>query len=343
MFFAKITISLAFVVKRFIQQIFLVRLWEGGPVENNCPTDAEQGWAYARTILLPNSGCATGCHLPSPQLCLTDKLRTVLLTFSCVLAGEPCHIHFCSWPCRTWPSQPVKSFTLWLLAVWSSLAHPREGLQTKRGQSLTQGREGRPVACYGWWHCPGGPWDDMKSVSLLFSLSFQGEMTGKESQRCFDGWSWSLLPPGTFWLAGLATTVSKSVLHLSYFSSPTCHFLSHLSLPFPSPFHSILCAPRELSMCMRHAWMTWSFLRLLCERFQPLHGAGERWQEDWPLPKTSAGSCTAGLYQPLGLRQETQKLPTCRTLTQTLWHKTCWQILPFEWVIDLCSQHRSAT
>lgn len=89
--------------------------------------------------------------------------------------------------------------------------------------------------------------------------------------------------------------------------------------------------------------MTWSFLRLLCERFQPLHGAGEQWQEDWPLPKTSAGSCTAGLYQPLGLRQETQKLPTCRTLTQTLWHKTCWQILPFEWVIDLCSQYGSAT
>lgn len=154
----------------------------------------------------------------------------------------------------------------------------------------------------------------MKSVSLLFSLSFQGERTGKGYQGCFDGWPWSLLLPGMFWLAGLATTGSKSVLHLPYLSSPACLFVSHLSLPFPSPFHSKLCAPRELSMCTRQARVTLGFLRSWCARFQPLHGAGEQWQEDWPPPKTSASSCTAGLYWPPRLRQETQKLPTCRTL-----------------------------
>lgn len=146
-----------------------------------------------------------------------------------------------------------------------------------------------------------------------------------------------------FWLARLATTGSKSVLHLPYFSSPTCHFLSHLSLPFPSPFQSKLCAPTELSMCTRQAQVTLSFLRSLCERFQPLHSAGERWQEDWPPPKTSAGSCATGLYWPPGLHRETQKLPTRRTLTQTLWHKTCWQILPSEQATDLFSQYGSAT
>ena len=272
----------------------------------------------------PNSGCAMGCHLPfltSPELWLTDKLGTVLLAYSCVSAGEP---HFCSWPCRTQASWPIESFTLWLLAVWSSLAHLREGFQTKRGQSLTQGREGQPMARYSWWCCAGGSWDDIKPVSLLFSFSFQGETSGNGAQGCFYGWSWSLLLAGMFWLAGLATTGSESVLYLRYLSSPACLFLSHLSLPFPYPFHSKLSAPRDRSRCIRQARVTLSFVRSLCKRCQALHNAGKQWQEDWPPPKTSDGSCTAGLYWPPGLCWETQKLPTCRTLPQTLWHKTCW-------------------
>lgn len=96
-------------------------------------------------------------------------------------------------------------------------------------------------------------------------------------------------------------------------------------------------------MCTRQAQVVLSFLWSSGERFQPLHGSGERWQEDWPPPKTSAGFCTAELYQPPRLHRETQKLPTHRTLTQTLWHKTCWQILPFEQAIDLFSQYGSAT
>lgn len=210
-----------------------------------------------------------GCHLPfftSPELCLTDKLGTVLLAFPRVSAEEPCHIRFCSRPCRTWLSRPVKPFTLWLLTVWSSPAHPREGFQTKRGQSLTQGREGQPKACYGSRHSDGGSWHDVKSMSLLFSLSFQGEMSGNGSQGFFDSWSWSLLSPGLFRLTHLATNGSKSVLHLPYFSSSTCHFLPHLCLPFPSPLHSKLCAPTEVSMCTREARVILSFLRLLHER-----------------------------------------------------------------------------
>lgn len=88
-----------------------------------------------------------------------------------------------------------------------------------------------------------------------------------------------------FWLAGLATSGSKSVLHLPYLSSPTASF-------FPiSPCVSLLLStansPSELSVCMRQAQMTSSFLRSLCDRFQPLHGAGEQWQGDWPPPKTN--------------------------------------------------------
>lgn len=116
--------------------------------------------------------------------------------------------------------------------------------------------EGHPTACSGWWRYAGGSWDDMKLVRLLFSLLFHGEMTGSGYQVCFDGSSWSLLLPGMVWLAGLATTHSKSILHLTYLSSPTCLLLSHLSLPFPSTFHSKICGPRELSMCTRQAQVT---------------------------------------------------------------------------------------
>lgn len=146
-----------------------------------------------------------------------------------------------------------------------------------------------------------------------------------------------------FWLAGLATTGLKSVLYLPNFSSPTCRFLPHLSLHFRSPFHSKPYAPRLLPMCRRQAQVILSFLGSLHERFQPLHGAGERWQEDWSPPKTSTGFCTAGLYQPPRLSWEIQKVHTHRRLTQTLWHKTCWQILHFEQTIDLFSHYGSAT
>lgn len=124
-----------------------------------------------------------------------------------------------------------------------------------------------------WWRSAEGSWDDIKSVSFLFYYSFQGEMSGKGYQGCFDGWSWSLLPPGMFWLAGSASTDSKAGLHLPYPFSPSCLFLFHLSLPFPSPFHSKLCASRELSMCTRQAQVTLGFLRSLSKRFQPLQGA----------------------------------------------------------------------
>lgn len=108
---------------------------------------------------------------------------------------------------------------------------------------------------------------------------------------------------------------------------------SHLPPSFPSvppfPFHF----PQQNLWSQRTFYVHKTSTSDLCERFQPLHGAGEHWQEDWPSPKTSAGSIAAGLYWSLGMPREIQKLPMCRTLTRTLWHKTCWQILPFEQAI----------
>lgn len=134
----------------------------------------------------------------------------------------------------------------------------------------------------------------------------------------------------------MATNGSKSVLHLPYFTSSTCHFLPHLCPPFPSPLHSKLCAPTELSMCTREARVILSFLRLLHERC---------W---WPVAQrlaTSKGQCWLlhhWAFPATGLWWENQKLPTHRTLTQTLWHRICWQILLSEWAIDLFSQYECA-
>lgn len=87
-------------------------------------------------------------HSSRHQSSSSWQIRDSALAFPCVSAGGLCHIPCCSRPCRTRLSQPVKPFTLWFLAVWSSLAYLREGLQTKWGQSLTQGREGQPMSCH---------------------------------------------------------------------------------------------------------------------------------------------------------------------------------------------------
>lgn len=125
--------------------------------------------------------------------------------------------------------------------------------QTRREQSLTPGRD-QSMACCGWWPCARGSWMTWNQSHSYFI--FPGRNSWQGIPGVSDGWSWSLLSSGMFWFSDLATTGSKSVLHLPYLSPPTCCFLSHLSLSFPPLFHSKLCALRKLAECRRDAQAT---------------------------------------------------------------------------------------
>lgn len=192
--------------------------------------------------------------------------------------------------------------------ILSALSQRGAPNQARTKSDSGQERSAHVMPC--WWRCAEGSWDDIKSVSFLFYLSFQGEMSGKRQVRMFwwpsmiSASSWHVLASrfGHHWFQAwpVFAWYIWSLQPLSFTSVS----------PFPSPFCSKLCAPRESFPCTqdKHKWLWASWGH--CPKGFSL---SKMLQANWPLPKASAGPCAPEFYQPL--HGQTLNLLTCRTST----------------------------